>query len=131
MQDRATQQSAGQGMPGPSAMGGSRWFMYDILKGGGELTSRCERSRIDCRTINAVWLCGVHERSCDYVNEGDQQVCETTCLDIVGGLFEMRCKKTKLDLECVMQDRAGQARLACVPVVGADQSARKGVLNNV
>lgn len=59
--------------------------MYDILRGGGELTGRCESSRIDCRTINAVRLCGVHERSCNYVNEGDQRVCETTCLVIVGG----------------------------------------------
>lgn len=29
------------------------------------------------------------ERSCDYVNEGDQRVCETTCLVIVGGFGEV------------------------------------------
>lgn len=39
---------------------GSRWFMYDILRGGGELTRRCKSSGIDCCTINAVRLCRVH-----------------------------------------------------------------------
>lgn len=62
------------------------------LRGGGEHTGRCESSRIDCRTINAFRLCRVHGRSCDYVNEGDQRVCETTCLDIVGWSVDGGCR---------------------------------------
>lgn len=44
------------------------------------------------------------------VNEGDQRVCETTCLDIVGGLFEMgNAEKAKLDLDWrVMQGKGRQ-----------------------
>lgn len=45
-----------------ATMGGSR-----EKEGGGDgLTRGCKRSRIDCRTISAVGLCGVHQRSCDY-----------------------------------------------------------------
>lgn len=49
------------------------------------------------------------ECRCDYDNEGDQQVCETTCLDIVGGFVRV--------------DGTGDGRgevqdCACVPVVG-------------
>lgn len=63
VQNRAAQQE--RGTPGPrrrpSAAEGSRWFMYDILRGGGQkLTRRCESSRIDCSTIDTVGLRGVH-----------------------------------------------------------------------
>lgn len=39
------------------------------------------------RSTRSGWV-EYMERSCNYVHEDDQQVCETTCLDIVGGLVE-------------------------------------------
>lgn len=85
-------------------------------KGGGELelTRGCKRSRIDCCTINAVGLCGVHQRSCDFVNKGDQRVCETTCLDIVGGLFKMGMQRRRSLTWRVMQGKGRQDLRACL-----------------
>lgn len=61
-QRRTAQRSAAKRGPGraPAQREGSRWFMYDTWEGGGQLTGRCESSRIDCRTVSSVRLCGVH-----------------------------------------------------------------------
>lgn len=61
-QRSAAQRSEAKRGPGraPAQREGSRWFMYDAWEGGGQLTGRCESSRIDCRTVSSVRLCGVH-----------------------------------------------------------------------
>lgn len=61
-QGSTAHRSAAKRGPGraPAQREGSRWFMYDTWEGGGQLTGRCESSRIDCRTVSSVRLCGVH-----------------------------------------------------------------------
>lgn len=69
-----------------------------------ELT-RVEGSGIDCRTVGACWLCGVHDkRSKPAATVAAATMAAATCREIVGlAKFRgwTRCRKNKLDLQVV------------------------------
>lgn len=69
-----------------------------------ELT-RVEGSGIDCRTVGACWLCGVHDqRSKPAATVAAATTAAATCREIVGlAKFRgwTRCRKNKLDLQVV------------------------------
>lgn len=104
-QGNAAERGPGRARPDPA--GGSRCFMYDMPRGGArawtwDLPEDARAAGLIVALSTPFGCAEYMERSGDGIDEGHHRVCETTCLDIVGGIVRVgmenwrlaRCKTT-------------------------------------